>query len=71
MEAGRRRIVLDLTSQRAEAVEPDPQGATCGDLERRASWDHDDREPVGFGRTTCAPGQDGRPVRVPVTGGLT
>lgn len=28
--------------------EPDPQGSTCGDLERAERWDHDQRVPVGF-----------------------
>lgn len=28
--------------------EPDRQGATCGDIERAPSWDHDQRPQVGF-----------------------
>lgn len=56
-----RRYVLHLTSQRAAplALEPEPQGATCGELERAPAWDHDRREPIGFG-TRGNPGRDGR-----------
>lgn len=39
---------LDLNVQHQQASEAEPQGSTCGVLERADGWDLDQREPVGF-----------------------
>ena len=46
---------LDITAGRSTPEPPhmtDPQGSTCGALERVPSWDHDQRTPVGFAART-------------------
>ena len=46
-----RSRILSIGWDRADPAterEPDPQGSTCGDLERAERWDHDSRVPIGF-----------------------
>lgn len=57
VEAFGRRLKVHATKTRprppesAPPWEPAPQGCTCGDLERAPSWDHDNRQPLGFTRS--------------------
>lgn len=56
------RFLLEIRDRRLELhydrvtedveVEPEPQGTTCGVLERVPSWDHDQRVPLGFAART-------------------
>jgi len=43
-----RRLEVRLDPADDEAPDPEPQGSTCGVLERVPSWDHDQRVPLGF-----------------------
>jgi hypothetical protein len=46
---------LDVTAGRSGPEPehtPEPQGSTCGVLERVPSWDHDQRVPLGFAART-------------------
>mgnify|MGYP001576461773 CR=1 FL=1 len=52
--SGKRPFTVTFALERPQPVEaaprdePQPQGSTCGVLERTPSWDHDVRVPVGF-----------------------